>query len=231
MENKLQRSQMLERFLFDGTTKHSFISSLSGGEKRRLYLLRILMEAPNVLFLDEPTNDFDIETLAVLEDYLDGFNGVVITVSHDRYFLDRIAEKIFSFEGNEKIIQFVGNYSEYQEYIEKNSNLLEDDEIVIKEDKKEEIEENKSEEIKKDKPVKFTFKEQKEFDEIDGVIEQKETELIDVNKKMNAGSSDFEYLEKLVNQQKSIKVETEHLMKRWTYLNELVEKIDAQKNS
>lgn len=231
---QITASQMLERFLFDGTTKHSFISSLSGGEKRRLYLLRILMEAPNVLFLDEPTNDFDIETLAVLEDYLDGFNGVVITVSHDRYFLDRIAEKIFSFEGNEKIIQFVGNYSEYQEYIEKNPNLLEEDEVLIKEDKKSKNEEyikGEDYDTKEDKPVKFTFKEQKEFDEIDDVIEQKETELIDVNKKINAGSSDFEYLEKLVNQQKGIKVETEHLMKRWTYLNELVEKIEAQKNS
>lgn len=231
---QITASQMLERFLFDGTTKHSFISSLSGGEKRRLYLLRILMEAPNVLFLDEPTNDFDIETLAVLEDYLDGFNGAVITVSHDRYFLDRIAEKIFSFEGNEKIIQFVGNYSEYQEYIEKNPNLLEEDEVLIKEDKKSKNEEyikGEDYDTKEDKPVKFTFKEQKEFDEIDDVIEQKETELIDVNKKINAGSSDFEYLEKLVNQQKGIKVETEHLMKRWTYLNELVEKIEAQKNS
>ena len=229
---QITASQMLERFLFDGTTKHSFISSLSGGEKRRLYLLRILMEAPNVLFLDEPTNDFDIQTLAVLEDYLDGFNGVVITVSHDRYFLDRVSDKIFSFEGNEKIIQFVGNYSEYKEYIEKNPNLLVEDKEMNKEYKKggnEEVASSKDEEIKEDKLLKITFKEQKEFDEIDGEIEQKEKELTDVNKKINAGSSDFEYLEKLVKQQKKIGVETEHLMERWAYLNELVDKIGVQK--
>ncbi|MBU3215918.1 ABC-F family ATP-binding cassette domain-containing protein [Clostridium estertheticum] len=232
---KITASQMLERFLFDKNTKHSFISSLSGGEKRRLYLLRILMEAPNVLFLDEPTNDFDIQTLAVLEDYLDGFNGVVITVSHDRYFLDRVSDKIFSFEGNAKIVQFVGNYTDYQEYIQKNPEVLEGNDEVNKEEKKEldnkEVALDDNQDIKNDKPLKFTFKEKKEFDEIDGAIEQKESELVDVNKKINAGSSDFEYLEELVQQQKTIKVETEYLMKRWTYLNELVEKIEDQKNS
>jgi ATP-binding cassette subfamily F protein uup len=228
---KITASQMLERFLFDGTTQYSFISKLSGGEKRRLYLARILMEAPNILFLDEPTNDFDIQTLAILEDYLDGFAGVVITVSHDRYFLDRVAEKIFSFEGNEKIIQFVGNYSEYQEYIEKNSNLLESNEVVIKEDKKTKSEVAKNGDAKKDKPMKFTFKEQKEFDEIDSEIEGKETELEEVNKKINSGSSDFEYLQKLVQQQKDLALELEHLMLRWTYLSELDEEIGAQKNN
>jgi ATP-binding cassette subfamily F protein uup len=223
---KITASQMLERFLFDGTTQYSFISKLSGGEKRRLYLARILMEAPNVLFLDEPTNDFDIQTLAVLEDYLDGFAGVVIAVSHDRYFLDRVSEKIFSFEGNQQIVQFVGNYSEYQIYIENNSNLLVDNDIADKEDKK-----SKNDEIKKDKPLKFTFKEQKEFAEIDDAIEEKEIELEEVNQKINSGSSDFEYLEKLVQQQKNVESEIENLMMRWTYLNELDEEIDSQKNN
>lgn len=233
---QITASQMLERFLFDGTTKHSFISSLSGGEKRRLYLLRILMEAPNVLFLDEPTNDFDIQTLAVLEDYLDGFNGVVITVSHDRYFLDRVSDKIFSFEGNEKIIQFVGNYSEYKEYIEKNPNLLVEDKEDnkdgnVEEKSSENYEGSKAQESKGDKFLKFTFKEQKEFEEIDGRIEEKETELEEINKKINGGSSDFEYLEKLVKQQKDVTRELEHYMTRWTYLNELDEEIETQKNS
>ncbi|MBK5242196.1 ABC-F family ATP-binding cassette domain-containing protein [Clostridium sp.] len=223
---KITASQMLERFLFDGTTQHSFISKLSGGEKRRLYLARILMEAPNVLFLDEPTNDFDIQTLAVLEDYLDGFAGVVIAVSHDRYFLDRVSEKIFSFEGNQQIIQFVGNYSEYQEYIEKNSNLLVDNDVADKEDKK-----SKNDDGKKDKPLKFTFKEQKEYAEIDDLIEKKELELEEINEKINGGSSDFEYLEKLVKQQKSVGAEIENLMLRWTYLNELDEEIESQKNN
>jgi len=224
-------SQMLERFLFDGTTQWSFISKLSGGERRRLYLLRILMEAPNVLFLDEPTNDFDVETLAVLEDYLDEFNGVVITVSHDRYFLDRVSEKIFSFEGNEKIIQFVGNYSEYKEYIEKNAELLSDGVIEIKEDKANIKEFKKSDNEEKGKPLKFTYKEQKEYEEIDSIIEQKEIELQEIDKKINAGSSDFEYLQKLVQEQKNAQDEIEHLMGRWTYLNELDERIEAVKNN
>ncbi|MGH4118597.1 ABC-F family ATP-binding cassette domain-containing protein [Clostridium sp.] len=223
---KITASQMLERFLFDGTTQHSFISKLSGGEKRRLYLARILMEAPNVLFLDEPTNDFDIQTLAVLEDYLDGFAGVVIAVSHDRYFLDRVSEKIFSFEGNQQIVQFVGNYSEYKEYIEKNSNLLVDNDVADKDDKK-----SKNDDGKKDKPLKFTFKEEKEFAEIDDAIEKKEIELEEINEKINGGSSDFEYLEKLVKQQKSVGAEIEKLMVRWTYLNELDEEIDSRKNN
>ncbi len=184
------------------------------------------MEAPNVLFLDEPTNDLDIETLTVLEDYLDEFNGVVITVSHDRYFLDRVAEKIFSFEGNQQIIQHVGNYSEYQEYIDKNSNLLEGNKVVIKEDKK-----GKGEEIKKSKALKFTFKEQKEYDEIDAIIEEKERSLQEIDKKINAGSSDFEYLQKLVQEQTNVQDELETLMGRWTYLNELAEEIEAQKNN
>ena len=231
---KITASQMLERFLFDGTTQWSYISKLSGGEKRRLYLLRILMEAPNVLFLDEPTNDFDVETLSVLEDYLDEFNGVVITVSHDRYFLDRVSEKIFSFEGNEKIIQYVGNYSEYKEYIEKNSELLSGGNVEIKEDKTSNNEGRKSEsesEEKKNKPLKFTYKEQKEHEEIDSVIEQKEIELQEIDKKINAGSSDFEYLQKLVQEQKKVQDEIEHLMGRWTYLNELDERIEALKNN
>ena len=227
-------SQMLERFLFDGTTQWSFISKLSGGERRRLYLLRILMEAPNVLFLDEPTNDFDVETLAVLEDYLDEFNGVVITVSHDRYFLDRVSEKIFSFEGNEKIIQYVGNYSEYKEYIEKNLDLLISSNAEIKEDKTSNNDGKKSEndnEEKKNKPLKFTYKEQKEHGEIDSIIEGKEIELQEIDKKINAGSSDFEYLQKLVQEQRNVQDEIEHLMGRWTYLNELDERIEALKNN
>ncbi|MEG2018279.1 MAG: ABC-F family ATP-binding cassette domain-containing protein, partial [Clostridium sp.] len=110
---KITASQMLENFLFEGPLQHSFISKLSGGERRRLYLLKVLMEAPNVLFLDEPTNDLDIQTLTILEDYLDNFGGTVITISHDRYFLDRTSNGIFSFEGKGEILELVGNYSDY----------------------------------------------------------------------------------------------------------------------
>ncbi|MDZ7543132.1 ATP-binding cassette domain-containing protein, partial [Clostridium perfringens] len=153
-------SQLAERFLFDGTMQYTPIEKLSGGERRRLHLLRILMESPNVLILDEPTNDLDIETLKLLEDFLDEFLGVVIIVSHDRYFLDRLCNKIFSYEGNGYIKQYVGNYSdylihkEYEKSVEKP--LLQ--EKVKKSDQKEY--KNTS-----NKP-KFTFKEQKEFEEI-----------------------------------------------------------------
>ena len=113
-EGTLSASQMMEKFLFPSELQYTEIGRLSGGERRRLYLLRVLMEAPNVLVLDEPTNDLDIETLAVLEDYLDSFNGAVIAVSHDRYFLDRFAGKIFAFMGNGEIRQFIGDYSKYE---------------------------------------------------------------------------------------------------------------------
>ena len=112
-DGKITASQMLERFLFDGAMQWSKIEKLSGGEKRRLYLMRVLMSAPNVLILDEPTNDLDIQTLTILEDYLDHFDGIIITVSHDRYFLDRIVNRIFSFEGDGKVRQFEGGYSDY----------------------------------------------------------------------------------------------------------------------
>jgi len=222
--------EMLQRFdLWE--TRRLRIGEYSKGMRQKTALIRALIHNPKVLFLDEPTNDFDVETLAVLEDYLDEFNGVVITVSHDRYFLDRVSEKIFSFEGNEKIIQFVGNYSEYKEYIEKNAELLSDGVIEIKEDKANIKEFKKSDNEEKGKPLKFTYKEQKEYEEIDSIIEQKEIELQEIDKKINAGSSDFEYLQKLVQEQKNAQDEIEHLMGRWTYLNELDERIEAVKNN
>jgi ATP-binding cassette subfamily F protein uup len=164
---RITASQMLEKFLFEGSMQYTPISKLSGGEKRRLYLLKILMEAPNVLLLDEPTNDLDIETLKILEDYLDNFNGAIITVSHDRYFLDRIVNKIFSFEGDGKVMQLVGNYSDY-------SSLKEQESKEQKEISEPNIKDNLKVNNKKEKPLKFTFKEQKEFEEIDDMIEAKE---------------------------------------------------------
>ena len=113
-DGKLSATKLLERFLFNGDMQYSPIGKLSGGEKRRLYLLRVLMSAPNILFLDEPTNDLDIETLAILEDYLDGFAGAVVIVSHDRYFLDRCVDRIFAFDGNGNIKQYEGGYSDYK---------------------------------------------------------------------------------------------------------------------
>ncbi|MFR3499697.1 MAG: ABC-F family ATP-binding cassette domain-containing protein, partial [Paraclostridium bifermentans] len=160
---KITASQLCERFLFDGTMQYTLIKKLSGGERRRLHLLRTLMSAPNVLLLDEPTNDLDIETLNRLEDYLDEFPGVVICVSHDRYFLDRICNKIFAYSGNGEIDIFTGNYSDYLIFKESQPDEIE----IVEEKPKNEV---KKEKPKNNKKLKFTFNEQREFDTIDDDI-------------------------------------------------------------
>ncbi len=225
--SKITASQMLENFLFDGAMQHSFISKLSGGEKRRLYLLRILMEAPNVLFLDEPTNDLDIQTLTILEDYLDRFNGTVIAISHDRYFLDRIANRIFSFEGQGKILELVGNYSDYKEY----RDIKAEEEVATSSTNKEKkYDENKN---RKEKPtkLKFTFKEQKEFDTIDDEIEKKEEDIALVETEINQCGSDFVKLQQLLEDQNRLKDELNFLLERWEYLNEIFEEMETQKQN
>lgn len=222
---KITASQMLENFLFDGTVQHSFISKLSGGEKRRLYLLKVLMDAPNVLFLDEPTNDLDIQTLTILEDYLDNFNGTVIAISHDRYFLDRISNRIFSFEGNGEIVEIVGNYSDYSYYVEAKA---EEEVAIAKNSKEKNTEEDKAKREKKVK-VKFTFKEQKEFDTIDDDIEKKEAEIEAVESKINECGSDFVKLQEFIKKQDKLKGELDFLMERWEYLNEIFEEMERQK--
>jgi ATP-binding cassette subfamily F protein uup len=226
--SKITASQMLENFLFDGTMQHSFVSKLSGGEKRRLYLLRILMYAPNVLFLDEPTNDLDIQTLTILEDYLDRFNGTIIAISHDRYFLDRVANRIFSFEGNGKILELVGNYSDYKEY----KDIKAEEEVAttnsnIKEKKAGENKNKKEKQIK----LKFTFKEQREFDTIDEDIEKKEEEITRVETEINQCGSDFVKLQQLLEDQNRLKEELNFLLERWEYLNEVFEEIERQKQN
>lgn len=220
---RITASQMLEKFLFEGSMQYTPISKLSGGEKRRLYLLKILMEAPNVLLLDEPTNDLDIETLKILEDYLDNFNGAIITVSHDRYFLDRIVNKIFSFEGDGKVMQLVGNYSDY-------SSLKEQESKEQKEISEPNIKDNLKVNNKKEKPLKFTFKEQKEFEEIDDMIEAKEEAISELELKINNGSSDFVLLQELLANKTQLEEELDYLLERWTYLNELNEKIINSKS-
>lgn len=221
----ISASQMLERFMFEGAMQYTPISKLSGGEKRRLYLLRILMESPNVLFLDEPTNDLDIDTLTILEEYLEEFNGSVITVSHDRYFLDKIANKIFTFEGNGKILEITGNYSDYKEYSE----------LYLADEKKDEninkTKEIKNKESKKEKPLKFSYKEMKEYEEIDEKVEEKENELNEVEEKISNAGSDFVLLQELLEKQSKIEEELEYLMERWTYLNELSDKIKENKEN
>ena len=226
----LSASQMLERFLFAPSVQWTPISKLSGGEKRRLYLLSILMDAPNILLLDEPTNDLDIQTLTILEAYLDEFPGAVITVSHDRYFLDRTANRIFSFEGDGKIIKYAGNYSDYREY----TAGLEKQDDVGKEagtDKKDGSSQNKTEWQKnKEKPLKFTFKEQKEFDEIEDVIATLESDIESVKKDIDKSATDFTKLQELLQKQQELEKELDLKMERWTYLNELAEKIENNKN-
>ena len=226
---KITASQLAERFMFDGTMQYTPVSKLSGGERRRLHLLRILMEAPNVLILDEPTNDLDIETLKTLEDFLDDFMGVVIVVSHDRYFLDRICNKIFSYEGNGQIKNYSGNYSNF--LISKEiENFKEKEKSVPSKIK----DETKQSEQKKheDKPKpKFTFKEQKEYEAIDDNIIKTESEIESITKKINENSSNYGLLNELVKSKRELEELLEKLYERWEYLNEILLKIEGYKTS
>ena len=225
----LTASQMLERFLFPPAAQWTQIGKLSGGEKRRLYLLRILMGAPNVLLLDEPTNDLDIQTLTILEGYLDEFPGAVLAVSHDRYFLDRVTDKIFSFEGEGAIRSYVGNYSDYKEQVYaaeqeavQSANLT----SLAKAYRTTGVQSGEEEpERKKERPLKMTFKEQQDYAQIDAQIAQVEEELQKNNHHMNDMGSDFGKLTELVGIQQVLEKNLDDLLERWTYLNELAEKI------
>jgi ABC transport system ATP-binding/permease protein len=204
-------AQMLERFLFPSHTHGTPIRKLSGGEKRRLYLLKILMLEPNVLLLDEPTNDLDTQTLTVLEDYLEEFPGVVITVSHDRYFLDKVVQQLIVLKGDGDIDTFYGNYSEF---LEKDT--------VLPERKKTEIKEEASQ---KDKPKKkrMSYNEQREFETIEDDIAKVESRLEEISTEMNNTGSDFEKAQKLIEEESQLNEGLEHLIERWTYLTELSE--------
>lgn len=219
-------SQLAERFLFDGTLQYTPIEKLSGGERRRLHLLRILMESPNVLILDEPTNDLDIETLKILEDFLDEFIGVVIIVSHDRYFLDRLCNKIFSYEGNGLIKQYVGNYSDYliyKEYEKTNESLTTSNEN----DKKQLDKSYKS----KDNRPKFTFKEQKEFEEIYDIIEKIEHKITDIENKMNKNATNYGALNELMQEKEELEEELLMKYERLEYLEDIDRQIKEYKKN
>lgn len=221
---KISASQMCEKFLFNSTMQYSFIGNLSGGERRRLHLLRTLMLSPNVLLLDEPTNDLDIATLNILEDYLDEFNGIVITVSHDRYFLDRICNKIFAYEGVGKIHIFTGNYSDYSIYREIQG-------IEFKEDVKESYEKThfKKEKPKPSKKLKFTYNEQREFETIDSDIEKLEQKIENLESDSIKFATDFVKLQEILNEKANAEAELEHKYERWEYLNNLAEEIENSK--
>ena len=221
---KITASALAERFLFDGILQYTPIEKLSGGERRRLHLLRVLMEAPNVLILDEPTNDLDIETLKILEDFIDEFVGIVIVVSHDRYFLDRICNKIFALKGNGIINTYHGNYSDYLIY-----NEIE--EIKAKEAAKGKETSVKKEYVKaKDERPKFTFKEQKEFETIYDVIEKLETTIAEKEKEMEQNPSNYGLLNELSNEKAELEEELLEKYERLEYLEDLAKKIEEYKN-
>lgn len=179
------------------------------------------MGAPNILFFDEPTNDLDIQTLTILEDYLDEFPGAVIVVSHDRYFLDRVADKIFAYEDNANIKEYPGNYSLYEEKIAE-KRLLEIEATKVKENA---YKMKNNTQRNKERPLKFSFKEKKEYEEIDEIIENIELELEEINEKINAAGGDYGLMQELVEKQQNLEQQLEEKMERWTYLNELAEKI------
>ncbi|GGD87364.1 ABC-F family ATP-binding cassette domain-containing protein [Paenibacillus nasutitermitis] len=246
-------SQMLERFLFPPAQQWTPIAKLSGGEKRRLQLLRVLMEAPNVLLLDEPTNDLDISTLTVLEDYLDDFPGVVFVVSHDRYFLDRTVDRIFAFEGEGVITQHVGNFSDYEQVqaaagvsgAGRSGGLSTEGGARRQADPDAPGSGNAGQQTpdgggagsgaespqggSAGRPLKMTFKEQREFETIDEDIAKAEQELEDITNRMEAASSDSAQLQLLIAQRGEQEARLEQLMDRWTYLNELEERIAQSK--
>jgi ATP-binding cassette subfamily F protein uup len=220
-------SQMLERFLFPGNQQYAPIHKLSGGEKRRLFLLRVLMSAPNVLILDEPTNDLDVQTLAVLEEYLEDFNGCVIVVSHDRYFLDRTVDTIFAFEPNGFLRQYPGNYSVYLDYKQEEMENREQRTGERKqktEDKRQKLEETKNSKTKtkdSNKPTKLTFKEKREYETLEIQIPQLETEKENIEKVLyTKPPTDFTELQRLTEQLAELSQTIDAATERWLELAE-----------
>jgi ATP-binding cassette subfamily F protein uup len=219
---KISASAILEKFLFEPSVQWTPLGKLSGGERRRIYLLKVLMEYPNLLLLDEPTNDLDIETLTILEDYLQNFKGAVVSVSHDRYFLDKIVNKLFVFKGHGRISQYTSSYSYFRQMQRKKQNEISGGNIK----------ENKAKKIHthtREKKLKFTYKEQLEFNEIDGIIENLENAISEKEREMEEASSDYILLEKLTAEKETLKKELDKKIDRWTYLNELNEKIQKSK--
>ena len=224
-------SSMLERFLFPAEQQYSPIGKLSGGEKRRLNLLRVLMEAPNVMILDEPTNDLDTETLAILEDYLDNYDGIVVTVSHDRYFLDRIARRIFAFEGNGKITQYEGGYTDYMSKRPQELNEMSSlgAKPMVNPNASATAEKKDSRETwGHQKKLKFTFKEQKEYETIEADIEKLETEIAQLDAEMIKNASNYGKLNALSKEKEAKEELLMEKMERWEYLEDLAAQIAAQ---
>ncbi len=219
-EGTLTASQMLEKFLFTSDLQYSTIGRLSGGERRRLYLLGILMQAPNVLLFDEPTNDLDTQTLAILEDYLENFAGAVIVVSHDRYFLDKVVDSIFAFEEDGEVQSYLGGYSDYMSYIAQNKQT----EVVKTADTKQKNNRSKSDKLK------FTFNEQREYDAIDAVIADIENQISQVELDLVNEASNYTLLQELMAKKSDLETQLSEQMERWVYLNDLSDRIASQEN-
>ncbi|MCM1992127.1 ABC-F family ATP-binding cassette domain-containing protein [Oceanirhabdus seepicola] len=228
---KISASKMLERFLFQPDIQFNFIGKLSGGEKRRLHLLRVLMGAPNVLLLDEPTNDLDTTTLSILEEFIEEFSGPVITVSHDRYFLDRICNNIFAYEGEGNIERYNGNYTDYLEIMKQSKNM--DKEKAVSSKKNINI---SSSEVKEDgiqnknirnKTVKFSFNEKREYEQIDKVIEDLETKLSEIENQLKKEISNYVKINELIKEKEETEGLLEEKMERWEYLNDIAEQINS----
>lgn len=231
---KATASQMCEKFLFGPKSQWTPISKLSGGEKRRLYLLSVLMSAPNVLILDEPTNDLDIETLEILEDYLDGFAGIVIVVSHDRYFLDRTVDRIFSFEGGGRLKQYEGGFSDYYEKKQAENGIASDGATQsVKEAVSGDTTSAKPKKYYKEREnkLKFTYAEQKEYDTIDDDIASLESKIEELDGEIAGAATQYSRLNELMQEKADVEAQLEHKMDRWMYLNDLAEKIEAQKQN
>ena len=243
-DGSISASQMLERFLFPPSVQYTVIEKLSGGERRRLYLLKILMSAPNVLILDEPTNDLDIRTLMILEDYLDSFQGIVITVSHDRYFLDRVVGRIFAFEGDGKLQQYEGGFTDYQAAkAEREAKLAESAAENPASAKKSadkgdgtaaegdpEGNAPRTNVKPREKKLKFSYKEQREWDTIEDDIAKLEEAVENLEKEIEASATNFTKLNELMKEKEEKEAALEEKMDRWVYLNDLAEQIEAQKN-
>ncbi len=220
LEGTFSASQMLERFLFTPDLQYSQIGRLSGGERRRLYLLSILMSAPNILLLDEPTNDLDIETLTILEDYFESFAGPVLAVSHDRYFLDKVADEIFEINEGGEIARYLGNYTDYYEKrkTEQQPAVPKEKDTIVK-----------GEKPQRQQKLKFSFNEQREYETIDDDIAELEVKIAECEAEILKAVNDYVQLQVLMEQKGVLESELETKTERWIYLNDLAEKIDSQK--
>lgn len=227
-DGKISASQMLERFLFTPDMQYAPIGKLSGGEKRRLYLLGVLSSEINLLLLDEPGNNLDIPTLTILEDYLSSFPGIVVTVSHDRYFLDNVVDRIFAFEGDGQLWQYEGGYTDYLEARERRDDAIIEPPEKVKKDSK-----DNGTAWKQNRPVKlkFSFKEQREFETIDDEIAALEAKIEKLDQDIMANATNSGKLNEITKEKETAEAKLEEKMDRWVYLNDLAEKIEEQKKS